>query len=120
MYRIVKKDRLNPTVSRMVIEAPAVAKKALPGQFIILRVSEDGERIPLTVADYDREAGTVTITGRVNPLGAGISTVVGLASALNSREIVPSDKLQPLGLARSETIVSFNAAISRQLPVSEL
>ena len=61
MYRIVKKDRLNPTVSRMVIEAPAVAKKAQPGQFIILRVSEDGERIPLTVADYDREAGTVTI-----------------------------------------------------------
>jgi len=61
VYRIVKKDRLNPTVSRMVIEAPAVAKKAQPGQFIILRVSEDGERIPLTVADYDRAAGTVTI-----------------------------------------------------------
>ena len=61
MYRIVKKDRLNPTVSRMVIEAPAVAKKAQPGQFVILRVSEESERIPLTVADYDRAAGTVTI-----------------------------------------------------------
>ncbi len=61
MYRIVKKDRLNPTVSRMVIEAPAVAKKAEAGQFIILRVSEDGERIPLTVADFDRDAGTITI-----------------------------------------------------------
>ena len=61
MYQIVKKESLNPTVTKMEIYAPFVAKKALPGQFIILRVSEDGERIPLTVADYDREKGTVTI-----------------------------------------------------------
>ena len=61
MYRIVKKQALNPTVTLMVIDAPFVARKALPGQFIILRVDEDGERIPLTVADYDREKGTVTI-----------------------------------------------------------
>ena len=60
MYRIVKKQALNPTVTLMVIDAPFVARKALPGQFIILRVDEDGERIPLTVADYDREKGTVT------------------------------------------------------------
>ena len=61
MYKILAKDRLNDTVTRMVIDAPAVARKAEAGQFIILRVDERGERIPLTVADYDRQAGTVTI-----------------------------------------------------------
>ena len=61
MYRIVKKRVLNPTVTLMEIEAPIVARKAEPGQFIILRVDENGERVPLTIAAYDREAGTVTI-----------------------------------------------------------
>ena len=61
MYRIVKKRVLNPTVTLMEIEAPIVARKAEPGQFIILRVDEAGERIPLTIAAYDREKGTVTI-----------------------------------------------------------
>ena len=61
MYRIIRKKELNPTVTLMEIEAPRVAKKAEPGQFIILRVSEDGERIPLTIADFNREKGTVTI-----------------------------------------------------------
>ena len=61
MYKILNKETLNPTVIKMEIEAPYVAKKAQPGQFIILRTDEDGERIPLTVADYDREKGTVTI-----------------------------------------------------------
>ncbi len=61
MYRIIEKKALNPTVTQMVIDAPFIAKKALPGQFIILRVDEEGERIPLTIADYDREKGTVTI-----------------------------------------------------------
>lgn len=61
MFEIVKKEALNPTVSRMVIKAPLVAQKAQAGQFIILRVDERGERIPLTIAGFDREAGTVTI-----------------------------------------------------------
>ncbi|MBP1546374.1 MAG: sulfide/dihydroorotate dehydrogenase-like FAD/NAD-binding protein [Oscillospiraceae bacterium] len=61
MYKIVRKKALNPTVTLMDIEAPAVAAKAEPGQFIILRTDENGERIPLTIADYDREKGTVTI-----------------------------------------------------------
>lgn len=61
MYRIVKKRVLNPTVTLMEVEAPHVARKAEPGQFIILRVDENGERIPLTIAAYDRQAGTVTI-----------------------------------------------------------
>ena len=61
MYRIVKKEALKPTVILYEIEAPMVAKKAEPGQFIILRVDENGERIPITIHDYDREKGTVTI-----------------------------------------------------------
>jgi len=61
MYKIVRKKVLNPSVTLMDIYAPGVAKKAQPGQFIILRVDEKGERIPLTIADFDREKGTVTI-----------------------------------------------------------
>ena len=57
MFKIVSKRSLNPTVTMMDIEAPLVARKAQAGQFIILRTDEDGERIPLTVADYDRENG---------------------------------------------------------------
>ncbi len=79
MYKIVDKKVLNSTVTRMDIEAPLVARKAQPGQFIILRVDENGERIPLTVADYDREKGTVSIifqivgatTEKLNRLSAG-------------------------------------------------
>ena len=61
MYKIVRKEELNPTVTLMEIEAPLVARSAEPGQFIILRVDSEGERIPLTVADFDRKKGTVTI-----------------------------------------------------------
>ncbi len=79
MYRIVEKKELNPTVTLMVLDAPLIAKKALPGQFVILRAEQDGERIPLTVADYDREKGTVTIifqivgatTEKLNHLNVG-------------------------------------------------
>lgn len=61
MFKIVEREELNPTVTKLVIEAPLIAKKAQPGQFIIIRAHELGERIPLTIADYDREKGTVTI-----------------------------------------------------------
>ncbi len=61
MYKIVKKRQLNSAVTLMEVEAPLIAKKALAGQFIIFRMDEKGERIPLTIADYDREKGTVTI-----------------------------------------------------------
>ncbi|MCR4435251.1 MAG: sulfide/dihydroorotate dehydrogenase-like FAD/NAD-binding protein [Clostridiales bacterium] len=61
MFKIVRKEVLNPSVKLLEIEAPHVARKAEPGQFIILRVNEEGERIPLTIADYDRSKGTVTI-----------------------------------------------------------
>ena len=81
MYPILSKVCLNPTVTQMDIEAPLVARKAQAGQFIILRVDEDGERIPLTIAGYDREAGTVRIifqivgatTMRLNQKQAGES-----------------------------------------------
>ena len=61
MFKIVRKEVLNPSVKLMEIEAPFVARKAEPGQFIIFRINEEGERIPLTIADYDRKKGTVTI-----------------------------------------------------------
>lgn len=82
MYRIVEKIQLNPTVTKMVIEAPLIAKKAQPGQFIIFRVSEDGERVPLTIADYDREKGTVTI----------IFQIVG-ASTMELNELCVGDSI---------------------------
>ncbi len=76
MYKIVTKKELNPTVTLMEIDAPHIAKKAKPGQFIILRIDEKGERIPLTISDYNPEKGTVTIifqivgatTSRLNKL----------------------------------------------------
>ena len=92
MYKIVKKRVLNPTVTLMEIEAPLVAKKAQAGQFIILRVDEDGERIPLTVAGYDRAGGTVTIIFQV---------VGGTTMRLNAKkegEYI-SDFVGPLGCA---------------------
>ncbi len=61
MYKIVKKEYLNPTVCKMVISAPLIAKKAHPGQFVIVRSLEDSERIPLTISDYNAAEGTVTI-----------------------------------------------------------
>ena len=81
MYKIVKKRALNDTVTLMEIEAPHIAKKAKAGQFIIFRVDERGERVPLTIAGYDREKGTVTIifqivgasTKLLNTLGEGDS-----------------------------------------------
>ena len=92
MFKIVKKESLNPTVTKMVIEAPLIAKKAEPGQFIILRASEDGERIPLTVADYDREAGTVTIIYQI----VGATTME--LNALNEGDCL-TDFVGPLGKA---------------------
>ena len=60
-YKVVKKNVLNPQIFLVEVEAPLVAKKAEPGQFIILRIDEYGERVPFTIADFYREKGTVTI-----------------------------------------------------------
>lgn len=90
MYKILTKKELNPTVTLMDIEAPLVARKAQPGQFIILRVDENGERIPLTVAGTNTETGAVTI----------IFQIVGATTALLNHKKVGeyiSDFVGPLG-----------------------
>ncbi len=92
MYQIVKKTELNPTVTRMEISAPLIAKKAQPGQFIILRVDEDGERMPLTIADTDIENGTVSIIFQI----VGGSTVA--LNHLNEGDSL-HDFVGPLGKA---------------------
>ena len=92
MFTIVKKERLNPTVSKMVVDAPFVARKAEPGQFIIFRAHEDSERVPLTIADFDREAGTVTIIYQI----VGGSTME--LDAMNEGDAL-QDFVGPLGVA---------------------
>ncbi|GAB6085523.1 sulfide/dihydroorotate dehydrogenase-like FAD/NAD-binding protein [Alkaliphilus crotonatoxidans] len=92
MYKIVGKADLNPQVTRMDIDAPAIARKAEPGQFIILRVNESGERIPLTIADYDREAGTVTI------IFQKVGKTTRLLGAMEEGEFI-LDFVGPLGAA---------------------
>ena len=90
MYRILKKQELSPGILEYDIEAPRVAKKALPGQFIVLRVNEEGERVPLTIADFDREKGIVTILFQV----VGAST--GLLASLQEGDSI-LDFVGPLG-----------------------
>ena len=90
MNKIVLKKSLNPTVTLMEIEAPLIAKKAQPGQFIILRVDSDGERIPLTIADYDRERGTITIIFQI------VGRTTALLNMKNEGDYI-SDFAGPLG-----------------------
>ena len=90
MYKIVKKQELNEAVTRMEIEAPFVARKALAGQFIIFRVDERSERVPLTIAGYDREKGTVTVIFQT----VGLST--RLLGALQAGDSI-MDFVGPLG-----------------------
>ncbi|MGN0984204.1 MAG: sulfide/dihydroorotate dehydrogenase-like FAD/NAD-binding protein [Gemmiger sp.] len=92
MFKIVKRRELNPTVTELVIEAPLIAKKAKAGQFIIVRAKDDSERIPLTIADYDREAGTVSIIFQI--VGAGTMQL----NTLREGEFV-HDFVGPLGKA---------------------
>ena len=91
MYKIVRKKELNPSVTLMEIEAPFIAKKAKAGQFIIFRIDEQGERVPLTIAGYDREAGTITIIFRA----VGATTLK--LSQKNEGEYI-EDFAGPLGL----------------------
>ncbi len=92
MYKIIQKKSLNPTVTLMEVEAPLVARKCEPGQFIILRAKEDSERIPLTIAGYDREKGTVTIIFQI----VGGSTEI--LNSLNEGDSI-QDFVGPLGKA---------------------
>ncbi|MDE7401679.1 MAG: sulfide/dihydroorotate dehydrogenase-like FAD/NAD-binding protein [Clostridia bacterium] len=118
MYKIVKKRVLNPTVTMMDIYAPMVAKKAQAGQFIILRVDEDGERIPLTVAGYDRAAGTVKIIFQI----VGGTTM--RLNAKNEGEYI-CDFVGPLGCAtktdgvKKVCIVGGGVGCAIALPVAQ-
>ena len=118
MYKIVSKKSLNPTVTMMEIEAPFVAAKAQPGQFIILRTDTDGERIPLTVAGYDREKGTVKI----------IFQIVGATTEkLNHMNVGDSlqDFVGPLGMAtatdglKKVCIVGGGVGCAIALPIAQ-
>ena len=100
MYRILRKKELNPTVTQMEIEAPLVAKKARAGQFIILRVNEEGERIPLTVAGTDPDEGSVKIIFQI------VGATTALLGAKNAGESI-QDFVGPLGVpTRTEGICS--------------
>lgn len=92
MYKIIKKRQINDSVILMEIEAPFIAKKALAGQFIILRVDEYGERMPLTIADYDRERGSITIIFQI------VGKTTTLLSKLKEGEFL-LDFAGPLGQA---------------------
>ena len=118
MYKIATKKSLNPTVTQMEIEAPLVARKARPGQFIILRVDEEGERIPLTVAGCDAERGTVKIIFQI---------VGGTTKKLNEKnenEYI-SDFVGPLGVAthtegiKNVCIVGGGVGCAIAMPVAE-
>ncbi len=118
MYKIIKKLELNPTVTMMDIYAPLVAKKAQAGQFIILRVDDDGERIPLTVAGYDREAGTVKIIFQI----VGETTM--RLNAKSEGEYI-NDFVGPLGCAtqtdgvKKVCIVGGGVGCAIALPVAQ-
>ena len=118
MYKVVKKRVLNPTVTMMDIYAPLVARKAQAGQFIILRVDDEGERVPLTIAGYDRQAGTVKIIFQV---------VGGTTIKLNEKQEGEyiSDFCGPLGCAteveglKKVCIVGGGVGCAIALPVAQ-
>lgn len=118
MYKIVKKRQLNPTVTMMDIHAPLVAAKALAGQFIILRTDDDGERIPLTVAGCDKEAGTVKIIFQI------VGSTTMRLNAKNEGDCI-SDFVGPLGCPtetegiKKACIVGGGVGCAIALPVAQ-
>lgn len=118
MYKIVRKEILNPTVTLMEVEAPYIARKAEAGQFVILRCEEDGERIPLTIGGYNREKGTVTIIFQV--IGA---TTQKLNQLEEGDSII--DMAGPLGVAthteglKKVAVVGGGVGCAIALPVAQ-
>ncbi len=97
MYTILSKEMLTPTICRMKVQAPRLAAAALPGQFLIVRATENGERIPLTISDYDKEAGTVTIV--TQEIGASSSEIISFEEGEAFADVVgplgvPSDFIE--------------------------
>ena len=99
MYKIITKEMLTPTICRMKVEAPRLASAALPGQFLIVRATENGERIPLTISDYDKEAGTVTIV--TQQIGASSSEIISFEQGDSFKDVVG-----PLGIPSDFTEMS--------------
>ncbi len=118
MYRIVRKRILNPTVTQMEIDAPLVARKAKPGQFIILRVNDEGERIPLTVAGTNPDEGTVKIIFQV------VGATTELLNSLNEGEFI-QDFVGPLGVPthtdniKKVCIIGGGVGCAIAMPVAE-
>ena len=118
MFTIIKRRELNPTVTELCIHAPLIAKKAKAGQFIIVRAKEDSERIPLTIAGFDREAGTVSIIFQV--VGGGTMEL----NALNEGDCV-HDFVGPLGKAteieglKNVCVVGGGVGCAIALPVAQ-
>ena len=118
MFTIVKRRKLNPTVTELCIHAPLIAKKAKAGQFIIVRAKEDSERIPLTIAGFDREAGTVSIIFQV--VGAGTMQL----NSLKEGEAV-HDFVGPLGKAteieglKNVCVVGGGVGCAIALPIAQ-
>ncbi|MCQ2149476.1 MAG: sulfide/dihydroorotate dehydrogenase-like FAD/NAD-binding protein [Bacteroidales bacterium] len=86
MFRIIEKEMLTPAVCRMKVEAPRLARAARPGQFLIVRTDEKGERIPLTISDYDAAAGTVTIVTQA--IGASSNDIISLETGESFEDVV--------------------------------
>ena len=109
MYKIIQKEMLTPNICRMVVEAPRLAAAAKPGQFLIVRADEKGERIPLTISDFDVEKGTVTIV--TQPIGASTQDIVAFEAGESFADVVgplgnPSEfiEMSPEQLAASHFI----------------
>ena len=113
MFRIVADEKLTPVIDLFRIEAPAIAKKAKAGQFVIVRVDEAGERIPLTLADWDAGEGTVTVVA----MEVGTSTrKLGLLKAGDSIQNLVGPLGLPSDIEKFGTVICVGGGVHRQIP----
>ena len=118
MFTIVKRRKLNPTVTELCIHAPLIAKKAKAGQFIIVRAKEDSERIPLTIAGFDREAGTVSIIFQV--VGAGTMQLNSLKEGEAVHDFVgPLGKATEIEGVKNVCVVGGGVGCAIALPIAQ-
>ena len=118
MFTIVKRRKLNPTVTELCIHAPLIAKKAKAGQFIIVRAKEDSERIPLTIAGFDREAGTVSIIFQV--VGAGTMQLNSLKEGEAVHDFVgPLGKATEIDGLKNVCVVGGGVGCAIALPIAQ-
>ena len=118
MFTIVKRRKLNPTVTELCIHAPLIAKKAKAGQFIIVRAKEDSERIPLTIAGFDREAGTVSIIFQV--VGAGTMQLNSLKEGEAVHDFVgPLGKATEIESLKNVCVVGGGVGCAIALPIAQ-